>query len=101
MTDPPPIPGELVWFRVDRRRVWAFVELCLFARLLAVGYATAVVASRSRRGRPAAAVRLLRSAAGRALPRREQRRARRQMGTVGPGVRGSAEGGHVRHAVVL
>ena len=47
-----PVLGELTLVAVDRRRVWAFVGICLFAGLLAIGDAATVV---TRRARPAGA----------------------------------------------
>ena len=52
----PVVPAELALVPVDRRRAWAFVGICVFAAILAVGYATVVVSRRSRPATAAAAV---------------------------------------------
>ena len=100
MTDPV-IPGELVLVPVDRRRVWAFVGLCLFAGLLAVGYATAVVTRRSRPAAAAAAVPLRAGPPARPYLVVSSAEPGDTMGAIGPGVRRGAEGRRVRHVAVL
>lgn len=50
MTDPG-VPGQRTVTAFDRRRVWVFAAMCVFAVLIAVGYASVVV---NRRARPAA-----------------------------------------------
>ena len=52
----PVVPDELALVDVERQRVWVFVGICLFAILLAVGYATVAVTRRVRPDTAAAAV---------------------------------------------